>query len=356
MKSIKYVTNGKGLAEPREVRSAVGLSLRNAVGDYSDSSQGFQIALDTFTFIKKRVIEQKFYTVEGGLTKYIPVEVGDGAFAQNILTNLEFSTGGDFEAGIINTGSSNDRLAQADASVASKTVKVANWAKGIGYSLFEIEQALMANNWDAIAAKERARKKNWDLGLQRMTFLGSKSNPTDFPGLLTSPVVNSNTTLITQPISTMNAADFNTFVATLISAYFTNTNKTAKPDRFIIPQSDFFGLQTLTPGTVGTYPIPRIEYLLNAFRAASENPGFQILPLAYADADSNADFGIDKQIYLLYRHDPDTVRMDIPVDYTVTQANTLNNFQFQSAAYGQFTGVHFYRALEGLLFEYTPGS
>jgi hypothetical protein len=48
--------------------------------------------------------------------------------------------------------------------------------------------------------------------------------------------------------------------------------------------------------------------------------------------------------------------MDLPVDYTVTQANTMNNFQFQSAAYGQFTGVHFYRELEGLLFEYTPGS
>lgn len=356
MKSIKYVTNGKGQAEAREVRSAVGLSLRNAVGDYADSAQGFQIALDTLTFIKKKVVEQKFYTIEGGLTKYVPVEVGDGAFAQNILTNLEFSSGGDFESGIINTGSNNDRLAQADAAVASKTVKIANWAKGVSYSLFEIEQALLANNWDAIAAKERSRKKNWDLGLQALTFLGSKSNPTDFPGLLTSPAVNSNLTLITQPISTMNAADFNTFVATLISAYFDNSNKTAKPDRFIIPQSDFFGLQTLTPGTLGTYPVPRIEYLLTAFKAASENPNFQILPLAYADADSNSSYGVDKQIYMLYRHDPETVRMDIPVDYTVTQANTLNNFQFQSAGYGQFTGVHFYRNLEGLLFEYTPGS
>lgn len=358
MRSVQFVQNGKGTKEPREILR--GMSLRNAVGDITDQSTGFQIAMDTLTFIKKSVIEQKFYEVEGGLTKYVPLEVGDGAFAQSILTNLEYSSGGDFETGIINTGTANDRLAQADAAVASKTVQVANWAKGIGYSLFEIEQALMANNWDAIAAKERARKKNWDLGLQAQTFMGLKSNPVAFPGLLTSTAINVNTTLITEPISTMNATEFNTFVATLISAYFANTNKTARPDRFIIPYSDFFGLQTMTPNVIGAgegnYPISRLEFLLRAFRLASQNPSFEILPLAYADADSNAAYGVDKQIYLLYRYDRDSVRMDIPVDYTVTQANTMNNFQFQSAAYGQFTGVHFYRQLEALQFEYTPGS
>ena len=357
MRSIQYVQNGKG-SEPREILR--GVSLRNAVGDISGESTGFQIALDTMTFIKKSVIEQKYYEVEGGLTKYVPLEVGDGAFAQNILSNLEYNFGGDFETGVINSGSANDRLAQADATVTSKTVKICNWAKGIGYSIFEIEQALMANNWDAIAAKERSRKKNWDLGLQATTFLGLKSNPVDFPGLLSSTVINVNTTLITQPISTMNAADLNMFVASLISAYFTNTAKTARPDRFIIPYSDFLGLQTMTPNVIGSgegnYPISRLEFLLRAFKGASQNPGFEILPLAYADSDSNASYGIDKQIYLLYRYDRDSVRMDIPVDYTVTQANTMNNFQFQSAAYGQFTGVHFYRNLEAIQFEYTLGS
>jgi hypothetical protein len=358
MRSIQFVENGKGHKEPRELRH--GMSLRNAAGDINDNSTGFQIAIDTLTFIKKQVVEQKFYEVEGGLAKYVPLEVGDGAFSQSILTNLEYSSGGDFETGIINTGTANDRLAQADAAVSSKTVQVANWAKGIGYSIFDIEQALAANNWDPVIAKERARKKNWDLGLQALTFMGLKSNPTAFPGLLTSPTINVNNTLIQEPISQMNAVELNTFVATLISAYFTNANKTARPDRFIIPYSDFFGLQTMTPNVIGAgegnYPISRLEFLLRAFRLASQNPNFEILPLAYCDADTNSAWGVDKQIYLLYRYDRDSVRMDLPVDYTVTQANTMNNFQFQSAAYGQFTGVHFYRELEGLLFEYTPGS
>jgi hypothetical protein len=43
--------------------------------------------------------------------------------------------------------------------------------------------------------------------------------------------------------------------------------------------------------------------------------------------------------------------MDIPVDITVTQPNTLNNFQFQDAAYGQYTGVAAYKPLEVLYFD-----
>jgi len=360
MQSIKYVQNGKGQRVAEEVPNTQRFTLRNSVGDVTDTGLGFQIAYDTLTYIKKDVVTQKFYDVDEGLATYVPMPVGEGAFSQSILTNLDYLNSGDFESGIINTGSSNDRLAQSDASVSSKTVDVANWAKGIGYSVFDIEQALMANNWDAIAAKERARKKGWDLGIQALTFLGSKTNPTSFPGLLTSSEINVNTLLIQQPISTMNAADFATFVAGLIKAYWINSKKTAKPDRFLIPYEDFYGLQTFVPNVIGTgegnYPVSRLDYLEKAFKAASKNPNFKILPLAYCDADTNKDWGIDKNLYLLYRFDADSVRMDIPVDYTVTQANTLNNFQFQSAAYGSFTGVHFYRPLEGLLFEYTPGS
>lgn len=360
-RSIKYVQNGKGQAEPTEIKGGRGLTLKlNGVGDFSDKSTGFQIVIDTMTFIRKEVVEHKFYEVDGGLTTYVPLEVGDGAFSENILTNLEFSSGGDFESGVIDTGSNNDRLAMTDGAVGSKTVKVATWAKAIGYSLIEIEQALYANNWDAIAAKERSRKKNWDLGLQALTFLGMKSNLTDFPGLLTSTEINSNTQLIQQPISTMNAATFNTFVASLINAYFQNSNKTAMPDTLLMPYSDFLGLQTMVPNVIGSgegnFPVTKLDFLLRAFKGASRNQNFRILPLAYCDYDSNTPWGIDKQLYLLYRMDIDSVRMNLPVDYTVTQANTINGFQFQGAAYGQFTGVHFYRPLEALEFSYSNGS
>jgi hypothetical protein len=56
----------------------------------------------------------------------------------------------------------------------------------------------------------------------------------------------------------------------------------------------------------------------------------------------------------MYRYDAESIRMDIPVDYTVTQPNTINNFQFQDAAYGQATGVIVYRQLELEYFDFAP--
>lgn len=351
MKSIKYALNGKGQSEATALRSTQGLSLFNANGDVSSSATGFQIAIDTLTYIKKQVSMQKFYKVP--FADYIPVSVGDGAFAQNILTNLEFSNAGAFEAGNIGAGSNNDRLAVSDASVASKTIKVINWAKQIGYSIFDIEQALQANNWDVIEAKHRSRKENWDLGLQKIAFLGSISD-TGVTGLLTNPNCTINTSLITAPISGLSAANFATFVRTIISTYFTATGSTQMPTHFQIPYTDFLGLQNLVPGTVGTFPLPMITYLENAFKAATQNPNFKIYPLAYGDAANNLDVlgSSGKQIYCLYNHDERSLRMDIPVDYTTTQPNTTNNFQFQDVAYGQYTGVGVYRNLEVLYFRY----
>ena len=339
--------NGE-IFEPQQVRSLVNCDLINANGDVNDTALGFQIAIDTMTYIKKQVTEQMFYEVAPA--DYIPMAVGEGAFSASILTNLEFSNADDFEKGNIRTGESNARLAGADASVASKTQKVITWAKAIGYTLVEIQQALQANNWDAIAAKERARKRNWDLGIQAIAFLGSKTD-TAVTGLFNNANVTIDTTTITELLSGMDATEFSTFVAALIAGYRSAVNYTCYPDMFVIPEDDFLGLTTLTPGTVGTYPYPKIKYLEDAFRAVC-GAKFRIVPSAYAIPANNTAYGINKHCYALYRKNAESMRMEIPVDYTTTQPNTLNNFQFQNAAYGQYTGLGIFRNLETIYYRF----
>lgn len=335
--------------EPNALRSTQGLSLLNANGDVSSTGLGFQIAIDTLTYIKKQVTEQKFYQV--AIADYLPVAVGDGAFAQNLLTNLQFDNSDNFETGNIRSGESGSRLASADASVASKTIKVVNWAKSIGYTLFDIEQALMANNWDLIMAKETSRKKNWDLGLQEIAFIGSKSD-TAVTGLFNNANVTIDTTTITKLINSMSATEFATFVAALIAGYRSAVNYSAFPDTFVIPEDDFLGLTTLTPGTVGTFPYPKIKYLLDAFQALC-GKNFQIIPSAYGiPANNSSRTGLNKHCYALYRKDPTSIRMDIPVNYTTTQPNSLNNFSFQNVGYGQYTGVGVYRNLEVIYYQF----
>ncbi len=325
-----------------------GLDLRlNATGDTADSATGYQIVIDTLTYIKKQVSEQKFYEVAPA--DFIPLAVGDGAFAANILTNRTYQVSDDFESGNLRTGVDSARLAQVDVAIDSKNMKVINWAKGVDYSIFDIEQALVANNWDPIEQKHRARKKNWDLGIQKIAFLGSTLDPTGVPGFLTSTAINTNTSVIQKLISSMSASEFSTLVQTILAAYFANTNSTVLPDRCLIPMNDYLGLAVPVSST---YPnIPMIDYLTMAFQKIC-GPNFKILPTAYATPANNASVGLNKTCYMLYRYDAESVRMDIPVDYTTTQANSINNFQFEDVAYGQYTGVGFYRQLEALLFTF----
>lgn len=330
-----------------------GVDLRlNAVGDATDSSTGYQIVTDTLTFIKQQISEQVFYKVAPA--EYMPVVVGEGSMAANLLFNRSFNNAEDFEAGNIRTGVAEARLSVADAAVDGVTSPIMNWAKKIGYTLFEVEQALRANTWDPIMAKHESRKENWDLGIQATAFLGLATDAR-FAGLLNQPNVNTNTALITGYIKNMNAAALQTFVAGLISAYFTNTNSTRVPNRFVIPALDYLGLTELTVGTVGTYPYPLIKYLNDAFKeavAAFGESDFKILPCAYCDHANNVGRGINKDLYALYRSDPKTLQMNMPTPYTSTQANSQDNFSFEDVGYGQYTGVTLLRNLELLMFQF----
>lgn len=333
-------------------RSMAGMTIRNATGDIDQASLGFQIVSDTLTYLRKQIIEQKFYEIAPA--DYVPISVGEGAFSQSILTNLAVNASRDFESGVINVGSANDKLDSVDAALTSKTVKVVNWAKATGYSIFEVEQALQSGNWDVIEQKHRARKKNWDLGIQQIAFLGMSSDQTNVPGLLTqtSSNVNSDVSTIQQLISSMDSSAFATFVKNIVAAYQANCNYTAFPTHFIIPQDDWLGLAVPVSTT---NPInSKLEYLKKAF-AEIVPGGVKMLPSPYSIPSFNSNIlggGAGLHRYCMYRYDQETLRMDIPVDFTATQPNTVNNFQFQDAAYGQFTGVGVYHPLEILYFDF----
>lgn len=326
-----------------------GLELRNANGDISASSFAYQYATDRLTYIRTRTVEQSFYEVLP--SDYLDVIPGEGAFSAQIITNASIKTAGGFNQGKINTANGNSRLATADAAVTPFYTKVQNWALAVEYTVFDVEQSLFAGNWDIVEAKHRSRKMDWDLGIQAIAFLGDIDNLTDYPGLYTQPAVNINTTVITKNISAMSAAEFSTFVAAIIGAFLANSNQTRFPNTFVIPQDDWAGLAVPVSST---YPnISMISYLQQAFDAIVPNQKVKIMPSAYGMDDYNAAAGINKQRYVLYRRDIDTLFQEIPVDYQTTAVGSLNNFQYQDVAYGQFAGVTVLKPLEILYFDHT---
>lgn len=349
MNTIRFVQNGVGEMEPVPVKSTQGLSLFNANGDVSDSATGFKYATDTLSYIKQEVTRQKFHTVN--FADYMPVSIGRGGFAEQIFTNLRFSNGGSFASGIISTGA-NTRLANVDVSSAKKSQAIKLWAKQLTYSIPEVEQALQANNWDTIMDKEASRKENWDLGLQEVAFLGLQ-NDSDVTGLLNQADATIDTTTITKAIKSMSAAELKTLVGNLIGVYFAATNSTQMPTKFVIPFSDFLGLTVMVENAVGAIAgVPVLTYLLTAFREATRNPNFQILPSAYAEAAANTAYGINKQCYALYNDDPRSMQMEVPIQYTTSSVGTSNNWTFQNVGYGRFGGLGLFRNLELIYFRY----
>lgn len=312
------------------------------------NATGYVIPITTLTAIFKQVVEQKFFTLD--IAEYVPIAVGNGAFQENILTYRSFAVGDDFEKGLINTGDGNSRLVEADAAIDGITVPIKNWAEKISWTLIALEMAAKSGNWDLVTQKESARKKQWDLGIQRTAFLGLNSN-SNVKGLLTQSDVNSNTSLITKKISSMTEAELNTFLIGVLAAYRVNCAYTAMPNRFYIPEDDYNGLAAPSSAT---YPVrSKLSLLEETFKTITQNANFKILPLAYATQANNVSVsGLNKNRYTLMNYEETSVRMDIPVDYTSTLANTTDGFNFTNVAYGQFTGVKAYRPKEMLYFDW----
>lgn len=302
------------------------------------NSLGYEIDITTLTTIMKKVTEQKFFHIAPA--DYLPVRVGEGAWSSNLVTYRSYALGDDFATGVLNTGADNARLAAADAGVDSLSVVVRNWAKSIGWSLMDLAQAAKAGNWDLVTAKEKSRKINWDLGIQKVAFLGL-SGDANVLGLYTQSGITTNTTFISGPISQMATVDLKAFCYGILNLYRANNGRTAMPTHFIIPESDYLGLAAASSPD---FPIKStLQVLEEMFQVMTQKPGFKILMNAYGDT---AYSGAATMKYILLNYDEESLRMDIPVDYTNTLANSLDNFSFQNVGYGQFTGVLAYRPLE----------
>lgn len=324
--------------------------LLNSNGDIDVTSTGFQYVIDNLSYIRAETVKQKHYEVAPA--DYMTVDVGEAPWSSEVIQNVTFQNGGSFYEGDVNQGQGGFRAASVDVSLGKVRMPTQIWGKMTNWTIMEIAQAAAASKWDVVSDKLEALKTNWDLGIQRTAFLGHPQI-SEITGLLNNGAVNINTSLITVPLSSMTAAQFNAFVAGVLSAYFTNSNSTeGKPNRFVIPYSDYLGLASLVPGTVGTYPVAKITYLEDAFKKMC-GPDFQILPLAYCQAANNADAGINKNRYALYKDDPKALKLSIPVDFTLYEARTVDSIDWVQKAIAQYAGVLMSRPREVLYLDET---
>lgn len=337
------IVESASLLNEREVVLAE--KLTNALSE----QYGYLVPMTTLTAVLRDVASQKFYQIP--VADYLPVRVGtEAAFAEDILMFRSFQVGGDFEKGYIETANEG-RLASTDAQLDAIRVKARMWAKELNWSIIDVAKAAKTGIWDLVTQKEKSRRTNWDLGIQKTAFLGSRDGTME--GLATLSDVTVNTTLIPAAINSMTDAQFQSFAQGIIGAYLVNNNYTAMPNRLYIPQSDYVALATATSVQ---FPIKsKIEYLRDVLKAATNQQDFEIKPLAYLQvAQSDGKLSADR--YILMRYDEDVARFEIPVDYTVTVPNSIEGFTLRNVAYGQHSGVLDARPQEILYMDLTSGS
>ena len=307
---------------------------------------GYEADITTLTTILKSVIEQKFFKVAPA--DFMPVKVGEGAWSRTLTTFRSFVLGDDFSTGIIGAGSNAARQAMADTQVDTINVVQVPWAKSIGWSIFDLQEASHSGKWDLITSKEKARKTNWDLGIQKVAFLGLQDD-LNVRGLLTQSDVAINTALLgANYLSGMTDAQFVTFCTAAYEAYRSNSKYTSEPTHFVIPEVDYNGLAAPFSAT---YPLKtKLQHLQEMFATLTMNPNFKIMKLAYGNRAIHklAAGGSDVHKYAMYNYDEDSMNMNIGVNYTSTLANSFDSFQFQNTAYGMFTGLKAFRPNEML--------
>lgn len=290
---------------------------------------GLSQVIDTLTYVSGKLVEQKFYEIP--FEQYVPTVLGEGAFSDLMLYYTNFADSEGFETGLVSNTGRTASLEAVDTHYESIEAKPIFWAKKTNYTVLELKQAMKMQNLPSlIEQREKVRQKEWQLGIQKVAFLGCNGQA----GLLNNSSVTVDTTSLTGFLSGITDSALNTFVAGIIGSYLSNTNGTILPDTFVIPLTDFAGLGATVSSS---FPIKsRMDFLLDAFKGATGNANFKILPCFYCD---KAKYDGTNNLYALYSRDEENLVYNINVDYTVTQFASRDNFNYESAGYGQFTPV-----------------
>ena len=309
-------------------------TMRNRVYNSGiDATPGFEQTVTTLTQIVAGVVNTLYYELMGQkLSDFVKIEVGTGAYATNLTQFASSYVGSPFEQGIINpTASGINADANSNIKIGALSIPNNFWRMKyeVGQELVRMA-ARNAETFSIIEENEKARKKTWDLGLQKVTFLANNNNSVKGYGLLKQPNVTVNTTLMTAELDAMTDVQFQTFLANVAGVYAANSNGTMMFNRMLIPQKAYLALQQ----PYGAFGETRLSVMERAFKGIVGDD-FKIVHATYctgATAGGNASKGR----YVFYNNNEDNLIMHLPKPYTPYPLFPQGALDMISDAEGQF--------------------
>ena len=290
--------------------------INNAVAFATGNNIGIEQNLTTLTRLLAGVQRQKFYQLNGqSLNDFIPIEVGTGAYARQLTQFAVAQVGDNFETGIVQPGNAINKDANVDIAVDTISIRNNFWRMKY-QATNEIVRMAQVNQetFSYIEEQERARLKTFQLGIQKVAFLGTSDGLNE--GLLNLSGVTVNTTLLPASFATMTTAQLTNFATTAMSTYFALTNSTVFPNTMVIPTNDLAGLATYISST---YPPADFKILHTVYNQTAGTSG--------------------APRYVLYNRDADTLTMHLSKPYTPYPLYPISALDMISDAEAQFTGV-----------------
>ena len=305
------------------------LKASNALFDVPAS--GVIQTVDTLTTIQEKVLEAKYYTTPFPLTDYVKMDVGRGAYGTSIFQFATAYTGSTFEQSIINPASTGvHNNATSDIRIDGISIKNNFFRNDYSVSNEELRMAAAGRvSFDIVEQKEKARKKMWDLGIQKSHFLGVAGNQ----GLLNQSGVTVNTSLLPTSIALLSVAEIKNFAANAISTYYNQTKGNYFPNRWCMPSDAYMQLGVPYGNTFGMPTL--LEVFENAFKKAGAPADFKIVHTIYANNAATTTYGR----HVLYNNDEENIIRYIPKAYTPHPLFPMGSLDMISQAEGQFTGV-----------------
>lgn len=312
--------------------------LWNALG--ATAVNGMEQTITTQTQVVAGVLATKYYELMGQkIADFLPVDIGRGADSLNLFQFTSQYNGDKFEEGFISV--SNGLQANATADIEIGGFNIPNHFWRMDYTVSQELIAVASKNqvaFSIIEEKEKSRKKAWDLGIQKIAFLGGNG----MQGLYNLSGVTVNTSLLGKKITAMSASELKAFASAVVDTYASNTNYTALPNRWLMPTNEFLGLGVAVDPT---YPLKTLRDIVeDAFRSA----GIADFKIVHTKYGNTADSTGAKGRHVFYNSNPDSIKFVLPKDYTPHALYPLNGVDLISVASGQIAGVVCLRPAEVL--------
>ncbi|MCL2520390.1 MAG: DUF2184 domain-containing protein [Spirochaetaceae bacterium] len=297
--------------------------------------------LSALSYVRRKVLEQRFYEIP--FARFVPVIISENSLPDELVVVKNVGPANNFEEAVTSAGANN--LYEAQLATGKEVAKVFLWAAKSRYTLFEMERMLKHHSYDIVEARYKARKKMWDLGLQKVAFTGL-TNHEGAGGLVNNKKVAAKAKALQQGLAQMSLSELSHFCYEALTGYREQTEDGTWPNTFLLPMSDWVALAM--PSETNKVP-NKLELMKKAFSHITRNSQFIIEPLPYLDDIKTAAGKINR--YVLYANHEDVLQLNITHDFTTTTPTSLNNFEYEDVAYGAFTGVIISRPQELLYFD-----